>query len=848
VKPHFSAFSAYGRFRFWLSIVLGGCATMAPAAAFAQAAEQAGAIRSILVEGNQRIEARTIQSYLLFSPGDPFDPGKIDLSLKTLFATGLFSDIAIDRSGDDVVVRVVENPMVNRVIFEGNKALKEDKFKEEIQLAPRSSLTSARVMQDVNRMMEMYRRAGRFSAKITPQYKPLPQNRVDVIFVIEEGPTTGVRSISFLGNNTFSDARLRSEIVTRQSRLWNFFSANDNYDSSRLEYDREVLRKLYQDNGYYDFRIISAVAEMTPDEKDFFITFTIEEGEQYSFGDIKVETSLSKLDAGMLTSLTPIHSGQIYRGQAIEQTIDALTYAAGVAGYAFVDIRPIVVADPETRKVDITFVVDEGPRVYINRINIVGNTATLDRVIRREMRVSEGNAFNRVLIDRSRNRIRALGFFKDVTIEETPTADGERTDINVKVEEQSTGELAFSAGYSSSENLQFDVSMTQANLLGTGRSASLRLATSSLQQTATLNFTEPRFLDRSLSAGIQSWLTRYDYSDYSSYEAVSYGIGASMGFPLTDRTQLGLRYRLQYDQVDYADRNIIIDRDGNLVASSVRDDDGVARAPQASDITSNDQLLVDVCDERYLFRESSCSSEADALSSVVGYSLNWDGRNDPIEPTRGMEFQLAQEVAGLGGDVQTFKTEASAAAYYGLTKSLRASLRLSAGFIEPWGDDNTVRINNRFFRGGSSFRGFDVAGLGPRQVVRMYDPDTGEEVSLTRGSALGGNAYYQATAELTVPNFLPEEYGIKSALFIDAGGLGSLYDQDVTDPIEYTDSSTGYDAIQYTETDPSLRAAAGISFMWDSPFGPLRFDFAHILKSEDYDRTQSFRFSTSTRF
>lgn len=821
---------------------------MAPAAAFAQAAEQAGAIRSILVEGNQRIEARTIQSYLLFSPGDPFDSGKIDLSLKTLFATGLFSDIAIDRSGDDVVVRVVENPMVNRVIFEGNKALKEDKLKEEILLAPRSSLTSARVMQDVNRMMEMYRRAGRFSAKITPQYKPLPQNRVDVIFVIEEGPTTGVRSVSFLGNNIFSDARLRSEIVTKQSRLWNLFSSNDNYDSSRLEYDREVLRKLYQDNGFYDFRIISAVAEMTPDEKDFFITFSIEEGEQYTFGDIKVETSLSKLDAEMLTNLAPIHSGQLYRGQAIEQTIDTLTYAAGVAGYAFVDIRPIVVADPETRKIDITFVVDEGPRVYINRINIIGNTATLDRVIRREMRVSEGNAFNRVLIDRSRNRIRALGFFKDVTIEETPTADGERTDINVKVEEQSTGELAFSAGYSSSENLQFDVSMTQANLLGTGRSASLRLATSSLQQTATLNFTEPRFLDRSLSAGIQSWLTRYDYTDYSSYEAVSYGIGASMGFPLTDRTQLGLRYRLQYDKVDYADRNIIIDRDGNLVASSVRDADGVARAPQASDITSNDQLLVDVCDVRYLFRDSSCSSEADALSSVVGYSLNWDGRNDPIEPTRGMEFQFAQEVAGLGGDVQTFKTEASAATYYGLTKSLRASLRLSAGFIEPWGDDNTVRINNRFFRGGASFRGFDVAGLGPRQVVRMYDPDTGEEVSLTRGSALGGNAYYQATAELTVPNFLPEEYGVKSALFIDAGGLGSLYDQDVTDPIEYTDSSTGYDAIQYTETDPSLRAAAGLSFMWDSPFGPLRFDFAHILKSEDYDRTQSFRFSTSTRF
>ncbi len=807
-----------------------------------------GTIRSVLVEGNQRIEARTVQSYLLFEAGDTFDAARLDLSLKTLFATGLFSDVAIDRRGDDIVVRVAENPIVNRVVFEGNKALKEDKLREEVQLSPRAPFTAARVTQDMNRMLEMYRRAGRFSAQIKSEYKPLSQNRVDVYFVIDEGETSGVRGISFIGNRAFSDDRLRSQIATRQTRLWRFFSSNDNYDPSRLEYDREQLRQLYQDNGYYDFRIVSAVAEMAPGKNDFFISFAIEEGEPYTFGDIKVETSLSKLDAAALSRVAPITSGAVYQGGKIEETIDALTYAAGVAGYAFVDIRPVVTADPETHKVDITFVVDEGPRVYINRINIVGNTSTLDRIIRREIRISEGSAFNRVLLDRSRNRIRALGFFKDVTIEETTTGEDDRTDVTYRVEEQSTGELTFSAGFSSSDGFLFDVGLAQANLLGTGRSAAADISLTTRQKVASVSLTEPRFLDRNMSAGIQAWLSETDYSDISNYQSSSYGIGFNTAFPISDRTQLGLRYRLQYDSVDINDQNIVIDLEGNLVATSIRDADGTVHQPTAADLTSSEELLVDVCDSRYLLRDSSCTSESDGLASVLGYSLNWDNTNDPIEPTRGWKLLLAQDLAGFGGDVQTFRTEASASTYYGFTKALRASVRLSAGHIQPWGDDMTVRINNRFFRGGSTFRGFDAAGLGPRQVVRYFDADTGEEVRMTRGNALGGNFYYQGTFELTLPNYMPEEYGIDSAFFVDVGGVGTLYSQDIVAPVEYTDSSTGYNVLQYSETDPSLRASAGLSVMWDSPFGPLRFDFAHVLKSEDYDRTEAFRFSTSTRF
>ncbi|CAN0444944.1 unnamed protein product, partial [Scytosiphon promiscuus] len=330
--------------------------------------------------------------------------------------------------------------------------------------------TSAGVQSDVQRLLELYRQSGRFAAKVEPQYKPLEQNRVDLIFEITEGPVTGVRSINFLGNQAYSDSRLRSEIVTRQSRLWRFFSSNDNYDPGRLEYDRDLLRQFYQNNGYYDFRVTSAVAELTPDQKDFYITMTVDEGRQYYFGEVKVETALEKLNAEALKRAVPIQSDTLFRGVSIEDTIDSLTYAAGIAGYAFVDVRPQLDVNPETGLIDVTFAVDEGPRVYIDRINIVGNTQTLDRVIRRELRISEGDAFNRILLDRSKNRVRALGYFKNVEVVETPSEDPDRTIVDIKVEEQPTGELSFAAGFSSVDAYLLDVSASQRNLRGRGQS------------------------------------------------------------------------------------------------------------------------------------------------------------------------------------------------------------------------------------------------------------------------------------------------------------------------------------------------------------------------------------------
>ena len=817
-----------------------------------------GTIRSILVEGNQRIEARTVQSYLLVEPGDAFDAERIDLSLKTLFATNLFADVSIDRNGDDLLVRVVENPIINRVIFEGNRALKDDKFKEEIQAAPRGIFTAARVQADVQRILELYRQSGRFAAKVEPQYKPLEQNRVDLVFEITEGPVTGVRSINFIGNKEYSDSRLRSEIVTRQSRLWRFFSSNDNYDPGRLEYDREKLREFYQNNGYYDFRVTSAVAELTPDQKDFYITMTIDEGRQYDFGEVKVETALEKLDAVALRRAVPIQEGDLFKGNLIETTIDTLTYAAGIAGYAFVDIRPQLDVNPDTGRIDVTFAVDEGPRVYIERINIVGNTQTLDRVIRRELRISEGDAFNRILLDRSKNRVRALGYFKDVEIVETPGDGADKSIVDIKVTEQPTGELSFAAGFSSVDSYLFDLSASQRNLRGRGQSVVARVSTSSRQQVVDLRFTEPRFLDRNLSAGVDLFATKQDFKDFGSYTAETIGAGLRVGFPLTERMQLGLSYKLQSDDVQIPDFDILLDTTTRFTSTRTIQtagadtpgdtSDDLFRVARAADGAVAGEVIVDQCDPLYVLRDSNCRSERSEISSIVGYSFYWDRTNDPIRPTRGFDFRWSQEAAGLGGDVKYLRTETSASMYRGIWKDVVASARLSAGYVFPLEDGQGIRINNRFFRGGSTFRGFDVAGLGPREVVRVVDPTTGEVVATRRLNSQGGNTYYQGTFELSMPNFFPEEYGIKSALFADVGGLGTLRGPDISPTVYFTDPQTGLPAVRITKDATALRASAGLSVFWDSPFGPIRFDFSQILRREDYDRTETFRFSTSTRF
>lgn len=789
--------------------------------AAAEQVETGGVIRRIVVEGNQRIEPSTIASYLLVRPGDTFDPARIDMSLKTLFATGLFADVQIEQRGADLVIAVIENPIINRVIFEGLRTLDEDDLEEEVQARPRSVFTAARAQADVQRIIEVYRRSGRFAATVTPQVRELDQNRVDLIFEVDEGPVTGVRDINFIGNQEFSDRSLRDAIVTTESHWWNFFTKNDNYDPDRLEYDREQLRKFYNNRGYADFRVVSAVAELTPDQRDFFITFTVDEGVRYEFGEIRVETELDRLPENLLMAGVPIRTGETFQGDLIEDTIDSMTYIAGTVGYANVDIRPVVERDLANRRVNITFEVNEGPRVFIERIDIVGNTRTLDNVVRRALLVEEGDAFNRVLLDRSRNRVRGLGFFEDVTVEESPGTTPDRSVVTVTVEEQSTGELAFAAGFSSTESFLFDVSISERNLRGRGQFLRLRASSSSYRQQVDLRFTEPRFMGRQLAAGFDLYSLRTDFLDQSSFENQSTGIGLRTSFPISERTQLGLQYSLIMDETEIADA--LVDADGDTVT------------------TPND--IVDQCDRSYVQRSLICDQEGNFLTSLFNYTVNWDHRNDPIEPTRGFDLNVSQDIAGLGGEVNYLRTELEGGLYWGLWEGWRTTFRTSLGFIVGWGGDD-VRINDRFFKGGSSFRGFDIAGIGPRQLLRVENTSTGE-TQTHYGDAIGGNIYGISTIQLDFPTGLPESFGLDAALFAEFGTLGIV---DAASRQSRVTTSGNIRTTQFIDDSASLRAAAGLTVFWDSPFGPVQFDFSQPLAYEDYDRREAFRFSTRTRF
>ncbi len=826
-----------------------------------QQPQQPQIIGRILVEGNQRIEARTVLSYLLVRPGDAFDEERIGLSVRALGATGLFADIQIETRGTDLVIRVLENPIINRIMFEGNSAVTTEKLEEETEAEPRQTFTLSRVEQDVQRILEVYRRAGRFAATVTPQYKVLPQNRADLIFVIDEGPTTGVSSINFIGNEAFPDDRLRREITTRQSRWWRFFEQADNYNPGQVEYDRSQLTEFYTNQGYADFRVISSVAELTPNRKDFYLSFTIDEGEKYTFGDLSVETQLEKLSGERLALFLPMKKGDQFRSKGIQDAIDALTFAAGIAGYANVQIRPREVRDPVTHTIGIKFQVDEGARVYVERIDIQGNTQTLDRVVRREIRVAEGDQYNPVQLDNAKNRIRSLGFFNPdkVEVNDEPGSTPDRAVIKVKVEEEATGELAFSAGFSSQDAFLFSASAQQRNFRGRGQFLSARIQTTSRQQDLEFRFTEPKFQDRNLAVGLDLFATKSDFFDVAGFQNDIVGAGGRLLFPLSDTDQLGLRYRLRSD-------NLQLDE---LLPG------------QTNDGTKTD------CSLSGFSRSSLCDQRGERLTSSVGYTVTMNRTNDYVEPTRGFNLNFSQDVAGLGGDVNYLRNEFEGSMYHGFAPGWTLRSRLEIGYIESWGDEG-IRINDRFFKGGNSFRGFDVAGLGPREIRYSYatteialapgvappqfsspivDTTTGIQrtndagqllyntgttdasgallpATVTPLNALGGKAYAIGSLELAFPlPYVPEEFGLDGAFFLEAGTVGILDEAD-------KDRRAQLDPFTVVRVDDSasVRASAGLSIGWDSPFGPIRFDFAQILASEDYDRTQSFRFATNTRF
>ena len=727
-------------------------------------------IQEVLVEGNERIEADTVRSYLSTAIGDPFDAREINDSLKSLFATGLFADVTIRREGAALIVRVVENPIINRVAFEGNRRIDDDALKAETQLRARVVYTRTRVQSDVQRLTEIYRSSGRFAAQIEPKVIQLAQNRVDLVFEIDEGPLTGIRRISFIGNKRFSDGDLRDEIRTRETAWWRILTSDDTYDPDRLTFDRELLRKYYLSKGYADFRVISAVAELTRDRKDFYVTFTVEEGERYKFGDLNVNAALRDLDSESLLPVLTTFSGDWYDADEVEDTIQVLTDEIGNLGYAFVDIRPIIKRNREERLINVTYEIEEGPRVYVQRINIIGNVRTLDKVIRREFRLVEGDAFNAAKIRRSRQKIRNLGLFETVRIKTEQGDQPDQSILTVAVTEKSTGELGFGAGISTLDGFLGNVSIRERNLLGRGQDLRLGLTFSTRRQEIDLSFTEPYFLDKDIAAGFDLFRKSADFQDESSFDKDTLGGSLRANYVVAEDLRHGLQYTLRQDEI--------------------------------SDVDDDASRLIK-------------EQEGTSITSALGHTLTYDVRDSRIKPTEGYLIKLGQEVAGLGGDVHYLKQTLTLAHHWPLWSDWVANARIRNGFIFGLGED--VRINDRFFLGGSSMRGFGPGGVGPRD--RVTD------------DSLGGNLFYVATAELTVPLNLTKDLDVDAALFSDIGSLTQVDDNgaevlDVGDP----------------------RASIGFGVAYLSPFGPIRIDYARAVLKEDFDQTENLRFSFGANF
>jgi outer membrane protein insertion porin family len=753
-----------------------------------------GVIREIRVVGNRRVEPETVRSYLQFSVGDAYDAGKVDRSLKALYATGLFSDVRIDQSGNAAVVTVVENPVVNRVAFEGNYEVDKDTLASEVQLKPRSVYTRARAIADVQRILDVYRRQGRFAASVEPKLIELENNRVNVVFEITEGAATKVKSITFVGNRAFSASQLRDIISTTQSGWFDFLKGTNVYDPDRLSLDRELLRQYYMKNGYADVNVPAANAALDRDGSGFYITFTIEEGDLYRFGNVRIESALSAIRPEALQGQLLTQPGAVYNASNIDKTVEQLTLQVSEQGYAFARVRPRADRNIATKTIDLTYVIDEGSRVYIERINISGNIRTKDYVIRREFRLAEGDAYNPAMVDRAKKRLQALGFFKTVEVKRKPGSAPDRVVLDVDLVEQATGELSFGVGYSTNEGVIGDISITERNLMGNGQFLRLKLAGSFDRFQIDLSFTEPRFLDRNIAAGFDLFHKDVNSISSSGFKSRKTGGSLRVGVPLSENIWLNTSYTLSYD---------------DLYEVS----DTASRAVQ--------------------------QAQGAFLTSSLGSAVSYDTRNHPRNPTHGLFFQLAGEFAGVGGDVQYVRLTSEGRGYYPITEKITFVGRVIGGHIEGWGGED-VRLLDLFYKGGETVRGFNKAGFGPRD--------------LSTTDALGGKTFWAATAEVRFPfPFLPDELGMSGAVFADAGSLFEASDLAKSLGTLCGQApqvlSTGATRPQVClADDASIRTSIGAGILWNSPVGPLRLDYAHALSKETYDKTQQIRFGASTKF
>jgi len=800
---------------------------------------------SIGVEGNRRIEADTIRSYFKPGPGGRLDSARIDDGLKALIETGLFQDVKINNAGGRLVVVVVENPVIGRVAFEGNKKVKDEQLLAEVQSKARGTLSRAQVQSDTQRITEIYRRNGRFDVRVEPKIIEQPNNRVDLVFEVTEGAKTGVKSIEFVGNQAFSAYRLRDVIKTRETSWLSFLGGNDVYDPDRIEADRDILRRYYLKNGYADVQIIAALTEYDPERKGFLVTFKIEEGQQYRVAAVDFQSSVATLDGNSFRSLSRVSVGSIYNAEAVEKSVEEMTIEASRRGYAFATVKPRGDRNFEAHTVTIVFAIDEGPRTYIERINVRGNTRTRDYVIRREFDISEGDAYNRALVDRAERRLKNLDYFKTVKIVPEPGSSSDRVVLNVDLEEKSTGDFSISGGYSTADGALGEVSISERNLLGRGLYAKASVQYGQRTQGYSLSFVEPYLLGYRVALGLDFYQRKQLASSYVSYDSKTIGFSPRLGFQLREDLNLQLRYSISKQEItlpsyltncnNFAGPNYY-PTPAYLREIGVLQPDGSYSSGGFNSVTNN--CLID--------GEASVAvkqglANGPVVTSALGYTLAYNTLDNNKDPTSGILATLNQDFAGVGGDVSYLKTTGDIKLYTPIVSDVVGLLRIQGGVLTDTGKG--IRMLDHFQMGPNLVRGFAPVGIGPRDITNFLQTGYGD--------ALGGTKYWGASAELQMPFwFLPKEIGLKGAVYADAG---SLFDYQgvtsLTGPCNGTALQNAQNQCLTVGGDNALiRSSVGVGLIWQSPFGPLRFDYAVPLTKGQYDRVQQFRFGGGTSF
>ncbi len=752
----------------------------------AAARPAAGTIQAIKVEGNQRIEDGTIRSYMLVQPGDPFDPDRIDRSLKTLFATGLFQDVSLTRQGDTLVVKVVENPIVNRIAFEGNHKLTDDQLRTDLQLRARAVFTPAIAQADRQRIVDLYAKRGRYNVQVEPQIVRLEQNRVDVVFKIHEGEASLISRIAFVGNHAFSEDRLKEVISSRQQAFWRFLSSSDTYDAERVTFDRELLRRFYLKNGYADVEITGSAAELSPSRDSFFITFTINEGERYRVGELKVNSTLPNLSGDSLMPDIEIVTGDWYDGDAVERSVQAITDDAQSRGNSFVQVKPRISRNRDKHTVDLVFDVSEGPRVYVERIDIQGNTRTEDKVIRREFRLAEGDPLDPSLVRKSRQRLQDLGYFNSVQVSTQPGSTPDKAIINANVEEKATGELTLGGGYSTDAGALVNAGLHERNFLGTGIDAGVNGVLAQLESSINLSVTDPYFLDRNLVGGFDLFALQSDLTYISEYQERRFGGALRLGYAFNDHLRQSWSYT-------FADRNVY-------------------------DVSSAASFFI-------------ADQAGWTLLSQVGQQFTVDYRDSAVDPHSGFVVRAGTDFAGVGGDAKFVRTKLDGSYFYPLDRYTGNSdwgvaLSAGAGYLFNLGQQE--QVIDRFFLGGDNLRGFLAGGAGPHAELG--------------GDSIGGRFIWTQSTELRFPLPISADLGLSGRTFVDVGAL--------TDSSFQASSCVrapgGVCPGIFDNGAPRLGAGVGVS--WRSPFGLINVDLTPFVLKYRYDQTQVFRFGFGTRF